>query len=282
MAMRRLIQQLREQQFNQSLSNQYSLQWRQKTLIIRPAAAPDDALAITVQDLEWVTARIVRSPVKRVSLDRHFTAEELTFWATACGRAGKQVYLSLPSTPDLPMKRKPLRWQAKWLIDRVTSIVIFALISPLLFGLAFWIYAHAAGHSLLVSEWQVGERGRLYRALYFRTRVGDRQFPGSRWIRRYRLDRWPKLINVMRGEMSLVGACPRRLGDVPAIDGRLHRQLNSLPGMTGTWHLEKYLDATDHAALLRIDRQYIWNWSLRSDFKLLLISTAKIWVAEQF
>jgi lipopolysaccharide/colanic/teichoic acid biosynthesis glycosyltransferase len=282
MVMRQLIEQLHNQPIHSTAIGSYHLKWRQKNLVIRQAPSPDHPLAITVQDINWVTARIVRSPVKRINLDRNFTLAELEFWAQACADSGKPVYLSIPSTASLPNKRKPWRWRTKWLVDRLAAVMILAVLSPILLGLSAWIYCHTADASLLVGDWQIGERGRLYRALYFRTQVDGRPIDGSRIIRRYRLDRLPKLINVLRGEMSLVGGCPRRLCDVVGVSHGLHTQFNTLPGITGTWHLEKCLDAADRVTLQRLDRNYIRNWSLRRDFKVLLLSTAKIWIAEQF
>jgi lipopolysaccharide/colanic/teichoic acid biosynthesis glycosyltransferase len=135
---------------------------------------------------------------------------------------------------------------------------------------------HVTGETVLVREWQVGVRGRLYQAFYFRTQIHDRNCTYSNWMRQYHLDRLPKLLNVLRGEMSLVGACPRRLSDVPNIEPELHNRLNSLPGITGTWHMASHLDLLDLTLLHRLDFQYIWNWSLMEDFKVLLMSASKM------
>ncbi|NJN48787.1 MAG: sugar transferase [Alkalinema sp. RL_2_19] len=258
----------------------YSLKWRQKTLVIRTVQSPHAGIQVSLDDLDWATDRLQRSPVDRVKLDRHFSAAELCFWADACAQAGKRVYLSLPSMAALPQKRKPLHWKTKCLIDRLAALVILTIISPILLLMAC-VIRRSTTESILIREWQVGVRGKLYQAFYFRADMADgTALPHAGWMRRYRFDRLPKLINVLCGEMSLVGACPRRLSDVPEVEAQFHSQLNTLPGITGTWHLASHLDLLDFSFLHQLDFHYIWNWSLQQDLKVLLISASKILAEE--
>jgi lipopolysaccharide/colanic/teichoic acid biosynthesis glycosyltransferase len=259
----------------------YHLKWRQKMLIIQRVPTSGEGLPIGLQSGTWAADCIRRSPVQRVKLDRQFNHDELIFWADACGAAGKQVYLSLPSVAQLPQRQKPWRWKTKCLIDRVTAMMILTILSPLLFALAL-IIRRSTREPIFRREWQVGARGRLYQAYYFRTQSQDSDCAYRHWMGHYHLDRLPKLINVLCGEMSLVGACPRRLSDVPQIEPELHNRLNSLPGITGTWHLASHLDLLDLSFLHRLDLQYIWNWSLLEDFKVLLLTASKMFVEETF
>jgi lipopolysaccharide/colanic/teichoic acid biosynthesis glycosyltransferase len=253
----------------------YSLKWRQNTLIIQRRPRSGGGVPIDRSQGTWAADCIRRSPVQRVKLDRQFNQAELAFWADACAEAGKSVYLSLPSVAQLPQRQKPWRWKTKCAIDRVTALIILTIISPLLLLLA-GVIRRATTETIFVREWQVGARGRLYQAIYFRTSTPHGNCPYSHWMRHYHLDRLPKLINVLRGEMSLVGACPRRLSDVPDIEPALHNRLNSLPGITGTWHLASHLDLLDLSFLHRLDLQYVWNWSLLEDFKVLVMTASKM------
>ncbi len=275
--MHNIAEQLRFNSTSHTDQRHYNLKWRQNTLIIQRHKPASVGIAIAFQDVTWAASCIRRSPIQRVKLDRHFDQAELAFWADACAEAGKSVYLSLPSVARLPQKQKPWRWTAKCLLDRIAAAIILTVISPLLLVLALIVRHHTA-ETVFVREWQVGVRGRLYPAFYFRTQDHDRNCTYRNWMRRYHLDRLPKLINVLRGEMSLVGACPRRLSDVPRIQPELHNRLNSLPGITGTWHMANHLDLLDLALLHRLDFQYIWNWSLMEDFKVLLMSASKMLV----
>jgi lipopolysaccharide/colanic/teichoic acid biosynthesis glycosyltransferase len=275
MVMHNTAEQRRDNPAPTANQRHYNLKWRQKTLIIQRGQTAGASIAIALHDSTWAADCIRRSPVKRVKLDRRFDQAEFAFWADACAESGKSVYLSLPSVARLPQKQKPWRWKTKCLIDRITAAIILAIISPLLLMLTIMI-RHVTGETVLVREWQVGVRGRLYQAFYFRTQIHDRNCTYSNWMRQYHLDRLPKLLNVLRGEMSLVGACPRRLSDVPNIEPELHNRLNSLPGITGTWHMASHLDLLDLTLLHRLDFQYIWNWSLMEDFKVLLMSASKM------
>jgi exopolysaccharide biosynthesis polyprenyl glycosylphosphotransferase len=96
------------------------------------------------------------------------------------------------------------------------------------------------------------------------TRVGA-------FLRRYSLDEVPQLINVFRGEMSLVGPRPLILEEDARIEGRHRRRLHLTPGMTGPWQVlgtaERRVPMRD---MVTIDYLYAGNWSLWTDVKILL------------
>ena len=93
------------------------------------------------------------------------------------------------------------------------------------------------------------------------TRVG-------RWLRRTSVDELPQLINVLKGEMSLVGPRPLPLRDVARIDVRWHKRRFSIkPGITCLWQANRREPNFDE--WIRSDMEYIDNWSLGLDFKIL-------------
>ena len=96
------------------------------------------------------------------------------------------------------------------------------------------------------------------------TRVG-------RVLRATDLDEIPQLMNVIRGEMSLVGPRPALLSEVEQFDAELHRRTQVPPGLTGLWQVE----SRDHPSLdvyRRLDLYYVDNWSLRLDLEILLLT----------
>ncbi len=96
------------------------------------------------------------------------------------------------------------------------------------------------------------------------TRVG-------RILRRYSLDEIPQLINVFRGEMSLVGPRPLVLEEDARIEGRHRRRLNLTPGMTGPWQvLGTATQRVPLREMVTLDYLYVGNWSLWTDVKILL------------
>jgi exopolysaccharide biosynthesis polyprenyl glycosylphosphotransferase len=94
------------------------------------------------------------------------------------------------------------------------------------------------------------------------TRVG-------RWLRRTSLDELPQLINVLKGEMSLVGPRPLVMDEDMLIEGRHRDRLQVSPGMTGMWQV---LGPTRPplAEMVKLDYLYAANWSLWTDIKILL------------
>jgi len=81
---------------------------------------------------------------------------------------------------------------------------------------------------------------------------------------------------VLRGEMSLVGPRPWALYDVVRISPELRQRLNALPGMTGAWQVQDRSTQLDISIVNRTDLQYLESWSLRRDFKFLLLTIPKV------
>jgi exopolysaccharide production protein ExoY len=89
----------------------------------------------------------------------------------------------------------------------------------------------------------------------------------GKWLRRSSLDEVPQLVNVLRGDMSIVGPRPLQPYEV-ALDGQLTSRLRMRPGMTGLWQVSgrHALPADDRAQL---DLEYVHDWSLRLDIQIL-------------
>ena len=136
----------------------------------------------------------------------------------------------------------------------------------------------------------MGLDGRRFQMLKFRTMVADaEQWTGpvwstdddprvtslGRWLRQTSLDELPQLINVMRGEMSLVGPRPER---PPLIDEfrktipkyMLRHKVKA--GMTGWAQINGWRGNTSLASRIKYDLDYIENWSLKRDIKILFLT----------
>jgi len=87
-------------------------------------------------------------------------------------------------------------------------------------------------------------------------------------LRRYSLDELPQLINVLRGEMSLVGPRPQVLWEAAAYDDWAKRRLRVLPGITGLWQVSGRA-ALSYEEMIELDIYYIENWSPGLDFQIL-------------
>ncbi len=94
------------------------------------------------------------------------------------------------------------------------------------------------------------------------TRVGA-------FLRKTSIDELPQLINVLRGEMSLVGTRPPTLDEVERYERHHRSRISIKPGITGMWQVSGRSDITDFEQVVSLDRQYIEQWTLKLDFQLL-------------
>lgn len=104
----------------------------------------------------------------------------------------------------------------------------------------------------------------------FKVTNDPRVTPVGRFLRRTSFDEWPQLINVLKGEMSLVGPRPLPVDEVARFDDLAHRRrLSVKPGLTCLWQVSGRNNVRDFGDWVRLDLEYIDNWSLWLDFKIL-------------
>ncbi len=92
--------------------------------------------------------------------------------------------------------------------------------------------------------------------------------PPGQWIRRYSIDELPQLINVLRGDMSLVGPRPPLPSEVDRYTMTQSRRLRVRPGMTGLWQVSGRSDLS-WSESIRLDLYYVDNWSMIQDIVIL-------------
>jgi exopolysaccharide biosynthesis polyprenyl glycosylphosphotransferase len=105
----------------------------------------------------------------------------------------------------------------------------------------------------------------------FKVTNDPRVTPVGRWLRRYSIDELPQLFNVLRGEMSLVGPRPLPVSEVERFDDTAdRRRLSVKPGLTCLWQVSGRNEVCNFKDWVRLDLEYIDNWSLWLDLKILL------------
>ncbi|GAB3773302.1 exopolysaccharide biosynthesis polyprenyl glycosylphosphotransferase [Nocardioides ginsengisegetis] len=180
----------------------------------------------------------------------------------------------------------------KRVFDVVGSLGLILAFAPLFLVAALRIRLHDGG-PVLFRQTRIGREGREFSCLKFRTMVTDAEVllarlhaeqgydeglfkmkddpritaPG-RWLRRFSIDELPQLVNVLRGDMSLVGPRPPLPREVASYDDDTHRRLRVRPGMTGLWQVSGRSDLSWSEAV-RLDLYYVDNWSMLQDLNIL-------------
>ncbi len=183
---------------------------------------------------------------------------------------------------------------AKNVFDFLASFVLVLLASPILLTTAIAIKLTSPGPVLFRQE-RIGLNGKVFNILKFRSmRVGadaelaqllaaqgtadkplfkvdndPRITRVGRFIRKYSIDELPQLINVLKGDMSLVGPRPQRAEEVALYDPAASRRLLVKPGITGLWQISGRSDLSWEDAI-RWDLYYVENWSLIDDLLTIL------------
>lgn len=105
----------------------------------------------------------------------------------------------------------------------------------------------------------------------FKITKDPRITPLGKWLRKFSIDELPQLFNVLRGDMSLVGPRPLPVDEIKRINDMAHRRrLSVKPGLTCLWQISGRNEIKDFDNWVRLDLEYIDNWSLWLDFKILL------------
>jgi len=114
----------------------------------------------------------------------------------------------------------------------------------------------------------------------FKVTKDPRVTPLGKFLRRYSLDELPQLWNVLRGEMSLVGPRPLPVDEVRRFNDLAHRRrLSVKPGLTCLWQVQGRNKISDFQDWVRLDLEYIDNWSLWLDIKILLRTVPAVLIA---
>ncbi|ESA38665.1 undecaprenyl-phosphate galactose phosphotransferase [Leptolyngbya sp. Heron Island J] len=274
-----------------------TLIWEQDALIVKSRSSKMEPEMPALQNKKWLSDCLRHSPVKRVYLDPKLAPSKFKAWADICSASNKQVYLSVPAAPDLPQLRQPKLWRVKRLADWMAACILLTVLSPLMALLALWVRLDSRG-PILFRQWRVGYQGRLFQICKFRSMETDAEFQhhrvmgnqtglhkleqdprvtrAGRWLRKFSLDELPQLLNVLRGEMTLVGPRPWALYDAVRIEPVLRRRLSALPGITGMWQVTTRSQGCDLTSVNRMDLDYLRQWTFREDLKLLLLTLPKV------
>lgn len=231
----------------------------------------------------WVSAGFIRTQISRPTFDN----------------LGGNPMLVLRATPELS-------WAllVKKLLDRVGALILILATFP------FWLIAMigirlaSPGAPVFFHQDRAGKYGKPFKMWKFRTMEVDaeaklaevknkrgnemtgpvfkleddpRVFPFAKFLRKWSIDELPQLINVLTGDMSLVGPRPLPVYEVKEFEkSEYRRRLSVRPGITCTWQAGGRNTITDWEDWVKMDLAYIDNWSLWLDIKLLLMTVPAV------
>lgn len=190
---------------------------------------------------------------------------------------------------------------AKRFFDIVLSLIGIVLSSPIMLITAIAIKLDSKGPVIFRQE-RVGLNGRRFKMLKFRSMCVDAEAKKKelqsqntvegglmfkikddpritkvgKFIRKTSIDELPQFFNVLRGDMSLVGTRPPTLDEVAGYNKHQWRRLSIKPGITGMWQVNGRSTITDFNKVVALDKQYIDNWSLWLDIKILFKTALQI------
>lgn len=225
----------------------------------------------------WLVADFFRTEISRTRLDDFYGRPVLVFRST-------------PETSWPGMVK-----QGMDLVGALLLLLVLTVILPVLPLVALLVKLTSPG-PVLFRQSRSGLNGAPFTIYKFRTMVTNaeqikheleamnemrgpvfkvtkdpRITPIGKWLRRFSIDELPQLFNVLWGEMSLVGPRPLPVDEIRRISDLAHRRrLSVKPGLTCLWQVSGRNQILDFKDWVRLDLEYIDNWSLWLDFKILL------------
>lgn len=200
------------------------------------------------------------------------------------------IYTVITTGMHIATSRQILYKRVMDILGGITGSLI-AIVAMLLFAPV--IYIQSPG-PVFFTQARVGKNGRKFKIYKFRSMYMDaeerkaelmeqnemeglmfkmerdpRIIPVGRFLRKYSIDELPQFFNVLKGDMSLVGTRPPTVDEFEQYQLHHRGRLNSKPGITGLWQVSGRSDITDFEEVVRLDTQYIINWSVSEDIRIL-------------
>ncbi len=234
--------------------------------------------------------------LRQLGWDLEDTDAELLLAPAVTDVAGPRVHIRpVAGLPLLHVERPELtgiRRRTKEVVDRTVALISLLILAPALLGIVVTVRLGSPGPVFFRQE-RVGRRGETFTMLKFRSmvegapwlvgqltaaddgngvlfkmRADPRVTRVGRILRRSSLDELPQLVNVLRGDMSLVGPRPPLAREVEKYGIEMHRRFLVKPGLTGLWQISGRSDLSWDDSV-RIDVRYVENWSLALDVMIL-------------
>jgi exopolysaccharide biosynthesis polyprenyl glycosylphosphotransferase len=274
-----------------------------------PAIGGLDGVADVVKRFDADTVAVLACPemagqrLRQLAWELEKTATELCVAPALLDVAGPRTTIRpVAGLPLLHMDHPEFsgaRRVIKEAFDKVLALVALVVFAPLLAVLALVIHLDDRG-PVLFRQTRVGKDGRTFVVYKFRTMVADaeqlkaelagrseqngvlfklrndpRVTRSGSWLRRWSLDELPQLVNVLNGDMSLVGPRPALPEEAAMYGDHVRRRLAVKPGITGLWQVNGRSDLSWDESV-RLDLRYVENWSFVLDLQILWKTCAAV------
>jgi len=192
------------------------------------------------------------------------------------------------------LREHRLYWVGRRTQDVVLSALALVVLSPVMLATAIAIVVDDPSAGPIFSQERIGRDGKPFKFYKFRSMcpnaeaklddlLGQNEMDGpvfkikddpritrvGKFIRKTSIDELPQFFDVLRGDMSLVGTRPPTLDEYKQYESHHKRRLSMKPGITGLWQVSGRSNIEDFEEVVKLDVQYIDNWSLWGDIKIL-------------
>ena len=174
----------------------------------------------------------------------------------------------------------------KRIIDIICSLIGLIILSPIFLIVSILVYTKL-GSPIFFTQERVGKEGKIFKMIKFRTMLDstnkfgeiikdeERLTPFGKKLRSTSLDELPELINVLKGDMSLVGPRPLLVEYIPLYSKHQFRRHEVKPGITG-WAQVNGRNSIDWETKFDLDVEYVDNFNLFMDIKILFLTVLKV------
>lgn len=179
----------------------------------------------------------------------------------------------------------------KRLIDFIIVFCVLAVIWPILLVITLWLHFANKGTGAFFMQERPGKGGKIFKVIKFKTMTDERDAQGNllpdadrltkvgRFVRSTSIDELPQLINVLKGDMALIGPRPLLVQYLPLYDKEQVRRHEVRPGITG-WAQVNGRNAISWTEKFELDVWYVDHCSFLLDLKIIFLTIKKVFVRE--
>ena len=179
----------------------------------------------------------------------------------------------------------------KRFIDFVVVFLVLAIIWPILLSIAIWLHFANKGAAAFFTQERPGKHGEIFKVIKFKTMTDERDENGNllpdekrltkigKFVRSTSIDELPQLINVLKGDMSLIGPRPLRTYYLPLYSKEQMRRHEVRPGITG-WAQINGRNNLSWTKKFELDVWYVDHCSFYLDLKIVFITIRKVFIRE--